>query len=305
MNPALLDVHRPIPRHQGGEYTNGNFVVISPVDHMKEHKIYREREEQIEVLKAMFDERNQMLKNKNAMANRLLAGERQTDFLDDTTKDFLKTTVKEYDKHLKKFERKITKHLQTMQSNYPIIPAMLSLKGVGPVAVAQIIRYVDITKCRYASSLWAYVGYDKPQHKRYSKGTAGGGNKTLRSALYVLADSFIKQRNVYRDIYDRTKADLEVSEKYTLSYKTGHVAEITDDEGRTKRVQGKLTEVMWKEAKPGHRHGAAIRKMMKHFLADLWKVWRTLEGLDTPLLYPEAKLGHKGIVQPKERGWKY
>ena len=71
------------------------------------------------------------------------------------------------------------------------------------------------------------------------------------------------------------------------------------------RVTGKtgLHEMAWKDVAPMHRHQAAIRKMMKHFLADFWYVWRTLEGLETPMLYPEAKLGHTGIVKPEERGW--
>jgi hypothetical protein len=44
---------------------------------------------------------------------------------------------------------------------------------------------------------------------------------------------------------------------------------------------------------------------MKHFLADFWYVWRTEEGLETPNLYVEEKMGHKGIVRPEERGWEF
>ena len=62
---------------------------------------------------------------------------------------------------------------------------------------------------------------------------------------------------------------------------------------------------MWSQTKPCHRHGAAIRKMIKHFLADFWFVWRTTEGLTTPNLYVEEKMGHANIVKPEERGWIY
>jgi hypothetical protein len=41
----------------------------------------------------------------------------------------------------------------------------------------------------------------------------------------------------------------------------------------------------------GHRHNMAIRYMVKEFLADLWTIWRTLEGLETKPRYAEAKLG--------------
>jgi hypothetical protein len=60
---------------------------------------------------------------------------------------------------------------------------------------------------------------------------------------------------------------------------------------------------MWKDTKPCHRHGAAIRKMIKHFLADLWFVWRETENLPTTPLYVESVLGHTGIIKPEERGW--
>jgi hypothetical protein len=62
---------------------------------------------------------------------------------------------------------------------------------------------------------------------------------------------------------------------------------------------------MWKDTKPCHRHGAAIRKLIKHLLADFWFVWRNLEGLPTRPLYVEEYLGHTGIIRPEERGWRY
>ena len=71
------------------------------------------------------------------------------------------------------------------------------------------------------------------------------------------------------------------------------------------RVKG-IIEKPWCETKPGHRDGAALRDVMKHFLADYWYVGRTLSGLPTTPLYPEAMLGgtHRTIM-PEERGWKY
>ena len=74
---------------------------------------------------------------------------------------------------------------------------------------------------------------------------------------------------------------------------------------KTRNTQGKLIDAMWCDTKPSHRHGAAIRKMLKHFLADVWKVWRTIEGLPTPHLYVQEKMGHTHIVQPEQRGWVY
>ena len=36
----------------------------------------------------------------------------------------------------------------------------------------------------------------------------------------------------------------------------------------------------WAAKTKGHRHNAAIRYMVKRFLADLYNVWRKLEGLE-------------------------
>jgi hypothetical protein len=41
----------------------------------------------------------------------------------------------------------------------------------------------------------------------------------------------------------------------------------------------------------GHRHNMAIRYMIKRFLVDLYREWRTLEGLPVAPEYSEAKLG--------------
>lgn len=282
---SLVDTHRPIPKMNGGIYTDDNSTVVTPIAHMKEHGIYREREESLDKLKTLIDAREQMRKLVNSLNNRILASRRKVDVMDPQTEEWINDKLKDAVSELGKIDRRIKKHLLTMP--YEIIGVALGISGVGPITVAYLMVYVDIYKARYASSLWAYCGLDKPSHGRYSKGTAGGGNKTLRTVLYTMADSFIKHRNSYRSVYDNEKEKLSASEKITFSRNT----------------QGKLIECAWKDTKPCHRHGAAIRKMIKHFLADFWYTWRKLEGLDTAPLYVEEKLGHKGIVRAEERGW--
>jgi hypothetical protein len=282
---SLMDTDRINPKAKGGIYTNENTRIVDPIAHMIRHGNFKQREIEMDKLKSLMDAREQIRKLNNSLNNRLLALKRRTDSLDKVTSEWLTLQEKETKSELSKLDRRIAKHLKTMQ--LPIIKSAMLIKGLGPITIAYIIIYVDIDKARYASSLWSYVGLDKPSYKRYEKNISGGGNKTLRTALYAMAESFIKTRNIYRDVYDSEKLKLEHSENVTMSRNT----------------QGKLIECKWSETKPCHRHGAAIRKMIKHFLADFWYVWRTLEGLDTPMLYPEAKLGHSGIVKPQERGW--
>ena len=47
----------------------------------------------------------------------------------------------------------------------------------------------------------------------------------------------------------------------------------------------------WKDAKKDHRHKAAIRKMIKEFLKNLYIAWRTIEGLPIREPYEVEYLG--------------
>ena len=283
----LFDAHRVIPKRSGGKLSEKNTRAVEPVSHMDHHLILRERTPELTELKVMIDGREQIRKLMNSLNNRILAAKRMTDQMDSETALWIHEQIKVTKGQLDKTDRRIAKYIKGL--DMPIVKTALNIRGLGAMTVAYLLVYIDITKARYASSLWSYVGLDKPSHERYTKGEAGGGNKTLRTVLYTMADSMIKTRAVYRDIYDSEKNKLENSLKITNSRNT----------------QGKLIECMWKDTKPCHRHGAAIRKMIKHFLADYWFVYRTLEGLETPDLYVQEKMGHTGIVKPIERGWFY
>ena len=283
----LFDTDRIDPKANGGTYTDENTRGLNPIEHMKRHFIYRERTPELTELKVLIDGREHIRKFMNSLNNRLLAAKRQTDQMDGITEKWILLQIKEVKKQMGVQERRIDKFIRKL--NIPVVKSMIGLKGLGTMTMAYLLVYIDITKAEHASALWKYVGFDKPSHERYTKGETGGGNKTLRTVLYTWADSGIKTKSSYREVYDREKTKLEVSMKSTKSRNT----------------QGKLIECMWKDTKPCHRHGAAMRKMMKHFLADLWIVWRTTEGLPVTPLYPEAILGHTSIIRPEERGWKY
>jgi hypothetical protein len=283
---SLMDTDRINPKANGGTYTDENTRVLNPVSHMKRHFIYKERTPELTELKILIDGREQIRKLVNSLNNRILAAKRRTDQMDPTTQVWIEEQIKITEKQLGIQDRRINKFILSL--NLPIVQSMLDINGLGTITIAYLLVYIDITKAEHASALWAYVGLDKPSHERYTKGESGGGNKTLRTVLFTWAGSGIKTRAVYREVYDREKLKLENSMKVTKSRNT----------------QGKLIECMWKDTKPCHRHGAAIRKMIKHFLADLWFVWRTSENLPTTPLYAEAVLGHTSIIRPEERGWK-
>lgn len=291
LEPKMVDTHRKRPKRKGGTYQDENVEILSPRDHMAEHGTLRVREEWSENLKSAVDQRRQVMKVWNKVNNQLLAYTRHTDskpnpeavkWLEEQSA-VLKT---ELDRHSKL----VAKAMQDFATMDAFSRVALAVPSIGPLTVAQCLVYIDLSKARHASSLWAYVGLDKPSHARFEAGKASGGNRTLRTALYLMSDSQIKGRGPYREVYDRVKARLEISEKLVKSRNT----------------QGHLIEIAWKDAKPCHRHGAALRAVMKHYLADYWFVGREMLGLENGPCYAEAMLGgnHK-TVNPRERGWNW
>jgi hypothetical protein len=291
----LVDVHRKVQKKDGGKYDDDNYTIIDPIEHMKEHGTYREREKNLENLKMIFDDRQQMINLRNKVSNQLDAYNRRTDQKSESMVEWLEMQLDHFNEQLKletkKLEKEIKNLSKTETNEGKLVKCCLDVPSVGFVTIAACLVYIDIEKARHASSLWSYSGLDKSSHERYTKGVSGGGNKTLRCILYNLATSQMKNKNsAYRKVYDDTKKRLEKSDKIVKSRNT----------------QGKLVEIPWKETKPSHRHGAALRKIMKHFLADYWYVARTIYGFETDALYPEAILGgnHRTIM-PEERGWNY
>jgi hypothetical protein len=307
---SLIDTHRKPQKAEGGIYLIKTTDVVDPVAHMKKHFVYRERTPDMEELKSICDDRNQVIKAKNKMLNQILALKRRTDHRLEEVEEFLTEQLEPFQQRKGQYDRKVTAQLKKIENEKyrQIRDACLSVKNIGPVTTAYCLVYLDLEgvypddhpytpgkeKARHASSLWKYVGLDAPSHKRYpEKGTqtvGGGGNKTLRTVLYTMADSQVKGRGPYREVYDNVKHRLEHSSR----------------EVQSRNTQGKLVTVAWKDTKPCHRHGAALRAVMKHFLADYWMVGRTILGLNTTPIYAEAHLGgtHRTIM-PKERGWVY
>lgn len=285
---SLFDVHRENPKRKNGEFTDKNTALAIPVERMKETGTHRQREVEIDHLKTMIDDRRHLMKLKIKVQNQFLAYKRGTDRGETENLIFLNGMLEYVSKRLTDYDKDVAKYVKSMSD--PVAKAALGVRSIGPITVAHCMAYIDIHKARHASSLWAYVGLDKPSYNRYTKGCAGGGNKTLRTVLYTMADSQIKGRGPYRAVYDNVKHRLSNSDKETY----------------TRNTAGQLVKAAWKDTKPSHRDGAGKRAIMKHFLADYWYVARTLAGLDTTPIYAEAMLGgtHRTIM-PEERGWIY
>lgn len=291
-NLSLIDTHRALKRMDGGIYEGDNFKIVTPVAHMKKHKTFRVRDKKLEALKNIIDDREQVIKLRNKINNQILAYRRQTDQLGVKTLNWLEEQSKSIEKLLHDKDKILKNEMKNHKDN-PIVKSSEKVKGLGFITLAYCLVYIDIEKAKHASSVWSYTGLHTPNHDRYKKqdnGKYNPGNKTLRCVLWNMANSQMKCKGSYRYIYDRVKTRLSISEKEVL----------TGIAGQTGRVLKK-----WKDTKPGHRHSAALRAVMKHFLADYWYVARTIAGLETNPLYAEAILGKEGhkTIAPEERGW--
>jgi hypothetical protein len=285
---SLFDTHRPVSRVEGGDYTDENTKVLLPTEHRDLHGNQpRIDDPGLVTLRAIMEDYRTCLKLRMKINNQKLAVERRMDEVTPEIEEMFATVLKDVDKHEKYFKKAGEKQLKNVEM--PIARVMREIKGIGPIIAAEIITNVDINLSKTPSSLWAYVGYAGPSKDRYKKGVKGGGNKHLRTVMYNLGSCLLRSGNEdYTSIYYRRKAKTEASEK-TVMHKH--------------RRHEEYKETAWKDVNPGRRHHDALRIMVKHFLADLWYVWRTLEGLNTVPLYVEEQLGHTDIIQPFERGW--
>lgn len=137
---------------------------------------------------------------------------------------------------------------------------------------------------------------------RPTKGQKLGYNAWLRTKLVgVMADCMIKSKSPWREFYDQYKHRKQHSVvQQCMACEGTTKAKKGENKGKKcKNCNGTGGPAPWGES-DGHRHRAAMRYMVKMFLAQLWEEWRKLEGLEIPRRYSEAVLGrvhgdHGGI----------
>ena len=183
---------------------------------------------------------------------------------------------------LVKAEKRIFRDLGYTVQDFPIWSEYLEgVRGCGPAMASIIISEIDISKCRYPSSLWRYAGLDvaddgrgrsrRKEHLIDAEYTTRDGETATRKSITfnpllktkltgVLGPSFLKAGGTYADIYYGYKNRLE-----------NHPDHV--------------------EKSKGHRHNMAIRYTVKLFLQALHTEWRRIEGYDPTVPYAEAKLG--------------
>ncbi len=214
-------------------------------------------------------------------------------------------------KNLRRAERDalhdVESHLKTMRPYTELLADRVRFRGLGPTMAAVILSEIDIQRAASPSQVWSFAGlapvpfhacgrcgaevskipevsghYEHPSGKstcekrggllfdedvvirrraaRPQKGVKLPYNGFLRTKMVgVLGPCLLKSESPYRSFYDNYK--------------------------------GRVSSTSWGNS-DAHRHRAAVRYMVKMLLADIWRGWRTLEGLPVRPLYHEEYLGH-------------
>lgn len=220
-------------------------------------------------------------------------GSSETIMLDEPDREF----HEQRSETLNTLERRELRHIEKMCRRFPIYTWLKKQKGVGPTLCGVILSEVDIHRASTPSALWKFAGLDvqNGHAPRRTKGQKNTYNAFLRTKLVgVMGDCMIKANSTWRDHYDNEK----VRKQNTLVDAcmgcdgTGKAKKGESKGKKCKNCNGTGGPAPWGES-DGHRHRAAIRKMVKMFLLELWKEWRAMEGLPVHESYAVAVLGRK------------
>jgi len=200
---------------------------------------------------------------------------------------------------LLKREEQQVKALEKVLEQEPIYTTFLkNIKGIGPLLSGVLISEIDITKAKYASSLFKYAGLDvvtyydekkkewitegrrmKKEHLEEREYIDKDGKKKVKKTLTF--NPFLKSKLVgekgiaHNFIMHRTEPYYSMY----LNYKF--------------RVRNKPE---YKNESDGHIHNMAKRYIAKQFLVEYYKKARELAGLPVYNPYAEEKLGIKHAV---------
>jgi hypothetical protein len=238
-----------------------------------------ERQRIQDILKPRVVFRATIQRDRIRASNRLSALNRQKGFLSDQEREMMtpwfdrvETIWTNHHNRLIEQETQMDEELRDLAGDFRIVREMTALRGAGLLLAAKVIGLIDIEKAETVSKLWRYAGYGltaKGIIDRRTKGETMKYNQGLKTSCRVLTVSMMRSNSPYRAVYD------EAREVYAAR----------------------------PDWSAGHQHSAALRKMTKIWLAHLWNVWRTLEGLpaQAPYIFHDPRHTHQ--IMPTDMGW--
>ncbi len=209
--------------------------------------------------------------------------------------------ILEVQKNAEKYETEYKKLMMEFVESEVIYKKFLEkIKGISAILSANLIKEFGYCEnAPYISSLWKYCGMhvDNGQAPVRKKGEKLEFNAKLRTMVWKISDSFVKQRTpFYRKIYDKEKArQVKMLDNFT--------------NGLSKEDLKKFKKIIKKQEKrdfvseinpkaPVSLMNAELRsrrKMVKIFLAHYWQACKELTKQKIEVPYAESNLKHKHI----------
>lgn len=197
---------------------------------------------------------------------------------------------------LKRIEEETVKEVEKLLKDVPIWETWLKHQpGIGPTMAGVIVAYIDIERAETVSKLWRYSGLavdtSTGKAERRKKGEKLAFNPWLKTRLlFVMGSNLIKAGAPTEEL------------KLGMVKKDGTIAKVNRKARPASPWYEFYTNYKHRKASAGwgtndaHRHIAAMRYMVKMFLAELYNQWRPLEGLSVRPPYAEEYLGkvHSG-----------
>jgi hypothetical protein len=221
-------------------------------------------------LRALVDLRDRQLqKARIQFGNRLRAIQRGAD----PSLEAQREVLRRYAEAFAELEHAADTDIARLVRDHPLYPQLAQLKGIGPLLAAKFVAMVpDIESFTTVSKFWRFCGYAviDGHAERLVAGEKAHFSRRMKAVCYLLGVSFLRSNSPYRQAYDRARAYYD------------------------------QTRPDWT---PSHRHLAAMRKMIKLFLAHAWERWRIAEGLPIRAAYVHDYLRHPTVIRPEEYGW--
>lgn len=215
-------------------------------------------------------------------------------------------------------------HLQTIPFFVKVLSDKKRYRGIGPTMAGVILAHFDIKRENTVSQMWAFAGLrpipckrckkcqspvvpadgmavDNPSVSRWVHTKERPRGPVSEAAPKLPKCEYAGRELFEHDVFDSAKAQKPVKGE-RLPYNAflraklcGVLAPILIKCGSPWRkcyddYKAHKASVGWGRS-DAHRHVAAQRYMIKMLLLDIWKEWRTFEGLDARAPYREEKLG--------------
>jgi hypothetical protein len=219
-------------------------------------------------LRQLVDTYEQTQRMRIQLGNRRSAVERGTDepSVDAT---YLSAASERLADRLAESEDELVAEMRALVHQHPVWPWLSQVRGIGPTLGAKLVGLIgSVEVAPTVSALWRFAGYAviDGERERLKKGEKAHFNRRLKTACYLVATSFLRSSSPYRTVYDQARARYDV------------------------------THADWTD---GHKHAAAMRKMVKLFLSHLWEEWRKAEGLPVRPPYALEYMEHTTYHDPK------